>query len=107
MYSGKTIIYRETDIMPDEKRVETEYYKKVYKPNNWHYSLQMIMAREKEFVGVITLYRTLGKDNYEISSELTITENTLKKHILNIYRKLGIKTECKCLNSSKKRSKST
>lgn len=77
--------------MPDEKRVETEYYKKVYKPNNWHYSLQMIMAREKEFVGVITLYRTLGKDNYEISSELTITENTLKKHILNIYRKLGIK----------------
>ena len=91
MYNGKTIIYRETDIMPDEKRVETEYYKKVYKPNNWHYSLQMIMAREKEFVGVITLYRTLGKENYEISSELTITENTLKKHILNIYRKLGIK----------------
>lgn len=153
LYSGKTIIYRETDIMPDEKRVETEYYKKVYKPNSWHYSLQMIMAREKEFVGVITLYRTLGKenfqyddifildllkdhlsfrlykqkksgdlseekltvsaavekfgltrrehtilkllmegkDNYEISSELTITENTLKKHILNIYRKLGIR----------------
>lgn len=91
LYSGKTIIYRETDIMPDEKRAETGYYKKVYKPNNWHYSLQMIMAREKEFVGVITLYRTLGKENYEISSELTITENTLKKHILNIYRKLGIK----------------
>ena len=32
-----------------------------------------------------------GKDNHEISTDLTITENTLKKHILNIYRKLGIK----------------
>ena len=32
-----------------------------------------------------------GKSNAEIVEELTITENTLKKHILNIYRKLGIK----------------
>lgn len=153
LYSGKTLIYRETDIIPDEKRVETEYYKKVYKPNNWHYSLQMVMGMEKEFVGVITLYRTIGKENFlyddifildmlkdhlsyrlykykksgdlaeekltvsaatikygltrrehtilkllmegkeniAIMEELSITDNTLKKHILNIYRKLGIK----------------
>ncbi|MGN0438927.1 MAG: helix-turn-helix transcriptional regulator [Lachnospiraceae bacterium] len=153
LYSGKSLIYRETDIISDESRVETEYYKKVYKPNNWHYSLQMILAREKEFVGVITFYRTIGKDNFQyddiflldmlkdhlayrlyqqkkkgelleekltvsaatrkyeltrrehtilqllmegktnpdICDELSITENTLKKHILNIYRKLGIK----------------
>lgn len=153
LYSGKSLIYRETDIISDEARVETEYYKKVYKPNNWHYSLQMILAREKQFVGVVTFYRTIGKDNFqyddiflldmlkdhlsfrlyqqkksgdlldekltvsaaaekyeltkrehtilqllmagrsnvEICDELTITENTLKKHILNIYRKLGIK----------------
>ena len=61
LYSGKSLIYRETDIISDEARVETEYYKKVYKPNNWHYSLQMILAREKQFVGVITFYRTIGK----------------------------------------------
>lgn len=153
LYSGKSLIYRETDIISDEARVETEYYKKVYKPNNWHYSLQMILARDKQFVGVVTFYRTIGKDNFqyddiflldmlkdhlafrlyqqkksgdlleekltvtaatekyeltrreqtilqllmagklnlEICDELTITENTLKKHILNIYRKLGIK----------------
>ena len=36
MLSGKSLIYRETDIISDESRVETEYYKKVYKPNNWH-----------------------------------------------------------------------
>jgi len=153
LYSGKTLIYRETDIISDEKRVETDYYKKVYKANNWHYSLQMVLARKKEFVGVVTFYRTIGKDDFAyddifildllkdhlafrlyqhkqsgcllgeklsvsaaakqfaltrreetilrllmegrdnvfICETLVITENTLKKHILNLYRKLGIK----------------
>ena len=153
MYGGKSIVYRETDIMSDEARVKTEYYQKVYKPNNWHYALQMILARNKEFLGVVTFYRTIGKDNFQyddiflvdmlkdhlafrlyqrkkeeestpeklnvtqacekydltrrehtilkllmdgsgndvISKELSISVNTLKKHILNIYRKLGIR----------------
>jgi len=152
MLSGKTLIYRETDIMSDEARIETDYYKKVYKPNNWHYALQIIIARHKKFLGAITFYRTigkenfhyddifmldmlkdhlsyrlekymlgmetsvekltitetvakyelskreamvlrelmLGKDNNEICEQLFITTNTLKKHILNIYKKLGI-----------------
>lgn len=152
LYSGKTLIYRETDIIDDAKRVETDYYKKVYKTNKWHYSLQMVLARKKEFVGVITFYRTIGKedfvyddicildllkdhlafrlyqqkksgnlmseklsvsaatekygltrreetilkrlmegrDNATICNSLVISENTLKKHILNLYRKLGI-----------------
>lgn len=45
MLSGKSLIYRETDIISDESRVEMEYYKKVYKPNNWHYSLQVVIAK--------------------------------------------------------------
>ena len=152
LYGGKTLIYRETDIISDAKRIETDYYKNVYKANNWHYSLQMVLARKKEFVGVVTFYRTIGKDDfvyddifildllkdhlayrlyqqkksndpsveklsvhaaaekYELTRReeavlkhlmegksntaicdiMTITENTLKKHILNLYRKLGI-----------------
>lgn len=152
LYSGKTLIYRETDIIDEAKRVETDYYKKVYKTNKWHYSLQMVLARKKEFVGVVTFYRTIGKDDFVyddifildllkdhlafrlyqqkksgdlISEKLTVTaattkfnltrreetilrllmegrdnsticeslvisENTLKKHILNLYRKMGI-----------------
>lgn len=151
--SGKTLICRETDIISDEERVETSYYKQVYKPNNWHYALQITIARNKRFLGVITFYRTIGKENFRyddifildmlkdhlayrlekhaqgietvseklsiseaaskfglskrestvlrelmlgkdnsvVCDELFITTNTLKKHILNIYRKLGIK----------------
>jgi DNA-binding CsgD family transcriptional regulator len=154
MYSsGKSLVYRETDIISDEKRQQTEYYKRVYRPNKWHYSLQMILAHNKEFLGVVTFYRVLGKedfqyddiflldmlkdhlayrlyqdkqscshpedkitvteasdkydltkreqtilkllmagkDNNELGDELSISINTLKKHILNIYRKLGVK----------------
>ena len=153
MASGKTLVYRETDIISDETRVKTEYYDKVYRPNNWHYALQIVIARHKKFLGTITFYRTIGKENFQyndifvldilkdhlayrleqyvrnsenhsfkysisevvqkykltkredkvlrmllagtenaiICEELVITQNTLKKHILNIYRKLGIK----------------
>jgi len=150
--SGKMLVYRETDIISDEARMATEYYQKVYKPNNWHYALQVVIAKHKKFIGAITFYRTIGKEDFqyddifildllkdhlafrmeqylrngdiggkltvteavakyeltkrehtilkllmsgtdhaEICEELVITPNTLKKHILNIYRKLGIK----------------
>lgn len=149
LYSGKCMVYRETDIMSDERRIETEYYQRVYRPNGWHYSMQIILGKEQAFLGVITLYRKTGKedfsyddvflldmlkehlayrlyreaqeegvapdklslneavekfeltkrertvlamllqgkDNENISEELAITTNTLKKHILNLYRK--------------------
>ena len=150
---GKSMVYRDTDIIDDQKRITMEYYQKVYRPNNWNYSVQMILENEQKLVGVVTLYRTIGKDNFlyddiflldllkehlayrlmkdlkcrqqnkdkfsvdeaavrfeltkreetilallvageeneEICSELVISVNTLKKHVLNIYRKLGIR----------------
>lgn len=152
MCSGKSLIYRETDIISEEKRKDTDYYKKVYVPNRWHYSLQMVLSYKRHFVGVATFYRCIGKkdfeyddiflldqlkdhmayrlyhdeeqkgelsekitvteavakygltrrehkvlrlimdgeDNEKISEELSISINTLKKHTLNIYHKLGI-----------------
>jgi Response regulator containing a CheY-like receiver domain and an HTH DNA-binding domain len=151
-FGGKSIIYRETDIMSDEKRVGTDYYKTFYEPFGWHYSISMVIAYNAKFLGVLTLFRNqgkpnfkyddvfileilkdhlefrlygdraappsantpaagaafqkygltrreemvlgdlaAGKDNRAICDELYITNNTLKKHILNIYRKLGVK----------------
>ena len=55
LYSGKSMVYRETDIIDDEKRKASEYYQKVYRPNNWHYSMQIILAKDKQFLGVATL----------------------------------------------------
>lgn len=149
--SGKSMVYRETDIISDEKRVQTEYYKNVYLTNNWHYALQLILAYNSEFVGVVTFYKVKGKPDFnysdifllemlkehlsyriyienesnahgkisigmatekyyltkreqemlrfimqgcsndEICKIAVISNNTLKKHVLNLYRKIGVK----------------
>lgn len=153
LYGQKSIVCRGTDIVSDESRIQSDYYKRVYVPNGWHYSLQMVLCMEKNFLGVVTFYRTIGKENYyyddifvldmlkdhlafrllqekkkrlyldekltvsaaaekyaltkretmilrllmegfdneQISGQLLISVNTLKKHILNIYRKLHLK----------------
>lgn len=150
--TGRCMVYRESDIVSEEKRVETQYYKKVYAANGWHHALQLILAYNGQFLGVITFYRNVGKPDFQykdiflieilkehlayrlhmekekqkhvsnkisiaaaaeqydltkretailalimkgmsneaICAESVITNNTLKKHILNIYRKLDI-----------------
>ena len=159
LYSGKCIVYRESDIISEDARVRTDYYKKVYEKNGWHYAVQMILARNKRFLGVITFYRNKGKpdfsndevmmldmlkdhmafrlyreltphdkrpvrdiaefaelhsltkrevtvlelvmeglSNQEISDRLIISVHTLKKHILNIYRKAGVNNRIQLRN---------
>ena len=152
-FLGKSIVFRETDIIPSEIRLKSSYYKEYYVLNNWQYSMHLLLGDGNDCVGLVTLYRTIGKDNFdsddmyilelmkdhllfrlseerknregvkekltvseaaqqhhltnrektilsllmegkensEISSELSISVNTLKKHILNIYRKMDIK----------------
>lgn len=153
LYGGKSIVCRETDLIPDQERIQSEYHKKIYIPNNWEYALHMVVCGEKQCLGIVTLYRTVGKDDFNsddifllnllkehmayrlntsvheqmdgvekitvseavreydltkreetilrlllagcdneaICEKLVISINTLKKHVLNIYRKLGIK----------------
>lgn len=157
VYGGKAIVYRDSDIMRDEERVETPYFRKVYAPNHWHYSLQMVLASGGQFLGAATFYRKDGTPDFtwddamlvdglkdhlslrlsrdaeelrreqqelcqekpsvheaaqlfdlthreetvlrklmdgcetdEICAQLSITGNTLKKHIQNLYRKIGV-----------------
>lgn len=150
--SGRSIVYKDSDVCSDDIRQASLYYQKLYRANSWHHSMTMIIGRDGVFLGKITFYRTIGKDNFlyddifiadllkehlayrlsrdklsaandsgkltitqasekyeltnretdilqhlmagldndEICSELCISVNTLKKHILNIYRKLDI-----------------
>lgn len=161
MSTGKNIVYRESDIMNDELRTQTEYYKKVYDTHNWHYSLHLNISYNETFLGVMSFFRAKGKPNFdydssfvldmikdhlalrlfreisnndtllslsdcaekytltsrelkilsllltgtqdkEICETLFITNNTLKKHILNLYRKIGINKRTQLFNIVKK-----
>lgn len=79
LYSGKSICYRETDIIDDQRRKQSPYYQAVYKPNNWHFSMQIIFAKMKQFLGVVTLYRSIGKDDF--SYEDIFTADLLREHM--------------------------
>ena len=52
-----------------------------------------------------TILRMLmsGRENAVICEELVISANTLKKHILNIYRKLGIRNRVQLFKMIKER----
>lgn len=162
MTTGKNIVYRESDIMQDEFRIQTEYYQKVYIPHQWHFSLHLNICYQERFLGVMSFFRRTGKENFEypsifvldmikdhlafrmyqevykqsdekktvracaleymltsseekilsllmdgvddqsICDRLFITQNTFKKHILNIYRKMDVNKRTQLFNKVKR-----
>lgn len=64
MFTGKNIAYRESDLVPEEVRVNTEYYKAVYDVQGWHFSLHLNLCYREEFLGVMSFFRKKGKENF-------------------------------------------
>lgn len=164
-FLGKSMVFRGTDIMLPEDRKKAAFYKEYYVKNNWQYSMHLLLGDGEHCVGLINLYRTIGKDNFDaddifvldlmkdhllyrlsgerlerasiqekltvteatehynltkresmilrrlmqghnnnqISEELQISVNTLKKHVLNIYRKLNINNRVQLFKAIKEK----
>ncbi len=82
--SGRSIVYRSSDTIPDERRVNTPYYDKVYRANGLHYSLQMMIGYEGRFLGIITLYRKKKHGDFDYYDIFAL--DVLKDHIsLSLY----------------------
>lgn len=93
-YTGKNIVYRESSILSDEERRNTEYYKKVYLANNFHYSLHINLSYKGIFIGVLSIFRTLGKPDF--SDDALFIFDTIKDHLaFRIYRDLKNKEVAK------------
>ncbi|WP_281165226.1 helix-turn-helix transcriptional regulator [Liquorilactobacillus sicerae] len=152
MYTGRSVTYRESDIIDEGKRILTPYYQMFYRSYHFHYSLHSSISYKNHFLGVMSLFRNEQKENFsqddielielltthlenslyhyflmefysqkkitvsqavkkfrltnrqtiilkslldglennQICENLCITNNTLKKHISNIYKKLNI-----------------
>ena len=153
--SGRSMIYKESDIFPKKDFENTMFYNEAFRKNKLKDALTISIANHGVFLGVITLCRTTGmpdfseldifameilmphlesrlskehaknvhrdayktqldtimlKDKYclterecevlllllegnsidDICQICTISSNTLRKHTMNIYRKLGI-----------------
>jgi len=70
------------------KKIWEEYF--IYKKNKeFTKKEENLSIRENECYQLLMK----GKTNGEIAKELWVTENTVKKHVSNIYDKMGVKNK--------------
>lgn len=147
-------VIRDTDVYPEEVRMQTEWYKKIYTKQGIHYALRVVLSYNQQTVGEIDLFRpkndpdfseadmrlldilaphvaqrlwklvainrthemakslssslfdkygltpregevitaiATGQPDHEVAQKLCISTSTLKKHIHNAYRKIGVR----------------
>lgn len=77
--STQPVVVRGSDLLEDKKRVETALYKICFEPYGLHYSLEMCLAREEHFLGLVTLYRT--KDQGDFSDDEVFLFRCLNEHL--------------------------
>lgn len=160
IHANESQVLKESDLIEEEKRLNSPLYKHCYRKYNIFDTLQYTIVYQGEYLGVITLFRTkvdgvfsdeamfylrsLGKhlncviyrltsltlttqttknlveslktsypltpresqvlekillyeSNSEIAAHLKITENTLLKHVQNIYAKMGVSSKMELL----------
>ncbi len=153
LFNNKAMVIRETELLPEEERMQSTLYKEYFAPYNLHYGVNMSIADNNELLGMLSLYRQKNEGDFtdeevfmlrcigehlnarfyneymqtsasgtedaelmirlaneygltgrevevlllifndfsndEIAARLCISTNTLKKHLQNLYRKVG------------------
>jgi DNA-binding CsgD family transcriptional regulator len=79
MMSRKCMIIRESDLISDEERFQSDFFKNLMAPNNLYYSLQLTLVFHEVSLGVITLYRT--KEMGDFTDEDVFILDSLKEHL--------------------------
>lgn len=63
-FSGKNMVYRESDLIAEEARVQSRYYREVYAKMGWHFSLHLNISYREQLLGVVSFFRKKGKPDF-------------------------------------------
>lgn len=85
-FAEDTVVYRDTDILEDNVRKETIFYKKFLKPLDIPYGCGILMIKNGTVIGIINLFRKEVLKDF--SDKDIYILNILKKHLLNIVSKI-------------------
>lgn len=92
-HSSKTETFRDTDLMPEEYRVNSRIYQEIYAPQGIHYALRSYLVHNGKPVGNISLFNS--KEAGDFGYRSTYVLDLLSPHVA---RKLGelLENEKKC-----------
>ncbi len=82
-YCTESEIIRESDILLERKRLSSPIYQKCYQHYNIYDTMQMSIVYEKQFLGILTLYRT--REDGAFSEEEVFYLHELGKHLNYIF----------------------
>lgn len=85
IYSGQSQVIRESDLLPEDTRVNTVLYQKCYASCDLHYSVQLSLFEGNKFLGLLMLYRS--KKMNDFTDEEIFYLNSLKQHLNSIFNK--------------------
>ena len=111
--SEGTRVYRDTDIIEEERRWRTDFFQKFLLPAGIPYGCGILVLHEGSVLAVFNLFRSKelgdftdevmrllarGLSNSEICDRLTVSISTVKKHIYNLFTKTNVKSRTQLMN---------
>lgn len=99
--TGQNKAYRMTDLFEPGVRESHPYYQNVYIPDGIHYEAILSLSYNNQFVGVVSLYRSINAENFS-DKEIYIL-NTIKNHLAyRLYREINNQNEVSKQSKSNK-----
>ncbi len=77
--SAKSMAYKETDLLSNSERENSKFYSEFYAQHNIHYSIQLSIAYNGVFLGIISLYRP--KTDEDFTEKDLFVLNQAKEHL--------------------------
>ncbi len=78
----ETTVYRDTDIIEEEVRTKTEFYRHYLMPLKIPYGAGILLMRNEKLIGIINLFR--NKELGDFTEKDIYILGVLKKHLANI-----------------------
>ncbi len=79
---AETTVFRDTDIMEEEVRTKTEFYKHFLMPLKIPYGAGILLMKKKKLIGIVNLFR--NKELGDFKEKDIYILGVLKKHLANI-----------------------
>lgn len=81
-FATDTTVYKDTEILEDNIRLQTDFYRKFLKPSNIPYGCGILLIRNHRILAVMNLFRSENLGDFSEKDMYIL--NILKKHLENM-----------------------